>query len=202
MSTAAPEREVTPMPAGEAHVDLDRLLRHTELPETRISRRVDPAVRAIGRWSAWLWPALVLVITGNVLMRYVIGKGLIEFEELQWHFYAAGFLLTLAWCLEADAHVRIDVLSEHFAFRTRCWIELFGISFALLPFLVFVAWYSVPFIHYSFSIHEVSEAPGGLPYRWVIKAFLLVSFLVLATAAISRLTRVAAALFTRKRSAS
>jgi TRAP-type mannitol/chloroaromatic compound transport system permease small subunit len=177
---------------------LELIVHHTELPETRFSRAVDPFVRAVGRWASWLWPALVLVITVNVLLRYVIGRGLIEFEELQWHFYAAGFLLSLAWVLEADDHVRIDVLSEHFRFRTKCWVELVGLAAALLPFLAFVAWYAVPFIWYSYSIHEVSEAPGGLPYRWAIKSLLLIAFLLLIAAALARLSRVIAALFTRK----
>lgn len=180
------------------HMDLDQFLHHTELPETGFSRAVDPYIRNVGKVSSWLWPLLVLVITVNVLLRYVIGKGLIEFEELQWHFYAAGFLLALAWCLEADDHVRIDVLHEHFSFRAQCWIELVGILVALLPFLFLVAWYAVPFVHYSFTIHEISEAPGGLPYRWAIKAFLLIAFALLLVAALSRLTRVYAALFTRR----
>lgn len=193
--TDAPARH----PGGpEAHLDLDKLLHHTELPETGFSRAVDPFVRAIGQWSALLWPALVAVITVNVLLRYVMGRGLIEFEELQWHIYAVGFMFGLAWVLQLDDHVRIDVLSEHFKFRTQCWIELVGILAALLPFIALMVWFSVPFIKYSFTINEVSEAPGGLSHRWAIKAVLLASFLLLALAALSRLSRVLAALFTKK----
>jgi TRAP-type mannitol/chloroaromatic compound transport system permease small subunit len=57
-----------------------------------------------------------------------------------------------------------------------------------------VLWYSVPFIAYSFRINEVSEAPGGLPYRYLVKAFLFIGFLFLGLAAVSHLTRVIAAL--------
>lgn len=192
MST--PDR--SPVPA-EPHLDLDHLLHHTELPETRVSRVLDPLVRGIGKLSSYIWIVLVAVITVNVLLRYVVGKGLIEFEEAQWHLYAVGFMLALAWGVEADDHVRIDVISARFSFRARCWIELVGILIALAPFIVLVAWYSIPFIAYSWSVGEVSEAPGGLPFRWAIKAFLLAGFAVLGLAAFSRLTRVAAALFTR-----
>jgi TRAP-type mannitol/chloroaromatic compound transport system permease small subunit len=180
------------------HVDLDRLLHHTALPETAFSRRVDALVRGVGKLSSYLWIVLVAVITVNVLLRYVIGKGLIEFEEGQWHLYAIGFLLALAWGLEADDHVRIDVLAARFSFRTTCWIELVGIVVVLLPFLALVVWYTAPFIAYSWRVGEISEAPGGLPYRWAIKSFLLIGFVILALAALSRLTRVAAALFTRR----
>lgn len=184
--------------APPPHLDLDRLLHHTELPETGFSRAVDPFVRVVGQWSSLLWPALVAIITVNVVMRYVFGKGLIEFEELQWYVYAISFLLGLAWVLQLDDHVRIDVLSEHFKFRNQCWIELGGILIALLPFIAVVVWYAVPFVSYSFTINEISEAPGGLSHRWAIKAVLPLAFLVLGVATVSRLTRVLAALFTKQ----
>jgi TRAP-type mannitol/chloroaromatic compound transport system permease small subunit len=164
------------------------------LPQTRFARAVDPAIEWIGRSASVLWPLLVAVITINVVMRYAFGSGRIEFEEIQWHLFAAGFLLPLGWCVLLDAHVRIDVLAEHYPTRTKLWIEAACIVGWLLPFIALVSWYSVPFIAYSFRINEVSEAPGGLPYRWAIKAFLLVGFAVLGAAVVSRLTRVIAAL--------
>jgi TRAP-type mannitol/chloroaromatic compound transport system permease small subunit len=170
---------------------------HVRLPETALSRAVDPPIEWIARASAVLWPVLVAVITVNVLMRYVLGRGLIEFEEIQWHLYAAGFLLAQAWCLLVNAHVRVDVLAEHLRNRTKCWIELACLLFWLLPFVLFVLWYSLPFVAYSFRIGEISEAPGGLPYRFAIKAFLALGFLLLTAATLSRLTRVIAALRSR-----
>lgn len=190
--------DTPPSTPHEPHVDLDSLLHHTALPETRLSRPADALIRRIGRLSSYLWVVLIGVIATNVILRYVIGKGLIEFEEAQWHLYAAGFMLALAWGVESDNHVRIDVFSEHFRFRTKCWIELVGIIVALIPFVAFVSWYALPLIAYSFSVNEVSEAPGGLPYRWAIKAFLFIGFALLALAALSRLSRVWAALFTRR----
>lgn len=178
-------------------MDVDALMHHTELPATRVSRAVDPVIRAIGQASAWAWVALLLVIIANVVMRYVFQSGLILFEELQWHLYAVGFLVGIAWVLEADDHVRIDVLAERWSFRTRCWIEFAGITTFLLPFLVLVLWYSLPFVAYSFRVNEISEAPGGLPWRWAIKSVLVFAFALLACATFSRLTRVWAALFTR-----
>ena len=168
---------------------------HIDLPHTGLSRAIDPVIAWLGKASAVIWPILVIVITANVLMRYVVGRGLIEFEEIQWHLYAVGFLLAQAWAAQGDGHVRIDVFAEHYPNRTKLWIELVGILVFLLPFIAVVLWYSVPFIAYSFRINEISEAPGGLSYRWAIKAFLFIGFALLATATFSRLTRVLSALF-------
>ena len=165
------------------------------LPRTRFSEAVDPAITWIGKAASVFWPVLVLIITVNVVMRYAFGSGRIEFEEIQWHLFAIGFLLPLGWCVLIDAHVRIDVFAEHYSRRAKLWIEAACIVGWLLPFIALVVWYSIPFVAYSFRINEVSEAPGGLPYRWMIKSFLLIGFAILGLAVVSRLTRVFAELF-------
>jgi len=165
------------------------------LPHTALSRRIDPLMVAIGRWVSWTWLALLAIIVLNVLLRYAFGEGRIEFEEIQWHLYSVGFLLGMSYAYEADAHIRVDVLHERFSARTRAWIELYGIFLLLLPFIALVLIFSVPFVQQSYAVGEVSQAPGGLPYRWLMKAALPLGFLLLLLAAISRLSRVWALLF-------
>jgi len=46
----------------------------------------------------------------------------------------------------------------------------------------------------SFQLNETSAAAGGLPYRWVLKSFIVTGFVLLALAGLGRLTRVWAAL--------
>ena len=165
------------------------------LPQTALSRRVDPVIAAIGRGVSWLWLLLLIIIVGNVFMRYAFDQGRIEFEEIQWHIYSVGFLLGLSYAFQADAHIRVDVLSERLPVRWRAWLELYGIVLALLPFLFLIVWFSVPFVQQSWLLSEVSQAPGGLPYRWFIKAMLPLGFLLLTLAALSRLSRVCLFLF-------
>lgn len=166
-----------------------------ELPATSFSRIVDPLLLSIGRAVSWLWLLLLVIIVGNVLMRYVFGEGHIEFEEIQWHIYSIGFLLGLSYAYQADAHIRVDVLSERLPLRWRVWLELYGILLGLLPFLFLILWFSVPFVLQSWHMAEVSQAPGGLPYRWLIKAALPLGFILLSLAALSRLSRVWCFLF-------
>ncbi len=165
------------------------------LPETRLSRLVDPWLVKVGHWSSWLWLALTAIIVINVILRHVFNEGRIEFEEIQWHIYAAGFLLGLGYALQADAHIRVDVLHERFSPTLKAWIELYGLVLLLLPFIAVVLIYSVPFVRTSFELGEVSASPGGLPYRWAMKAVLPVGFALLLLAALARLTRLWAFLF-------
>ena len=160
-----------------------------DLPDTAFSRLVDPLIERIGNAASWLWVALLVVIVCNVLLRYAFAQGRIEFEEIQWHLYSAGFMLGLSYALKADAHVRVDVLHERFAPTTQAWIDLYGLILCVLPFVALMLIYGVPFVADSFATGEVSSSPGGLPYRWAIKSVLLVGFALLGLAAVSRLTR-------------
>jgi TRAP-type mannitol/chloroaromatic compound transport system permease small subunit len=185
----------TPDIGERPHVDIEHLIHHIELPHTRLSSVLDAIVRGIGNTVSWIWVVLVAVIVVNVTLRYVFGEGRIEFEELQWHLYAIGFLIGLSYCIQNDSHIRIDIFQEHFRPRTKAWIELFGILIFLIPYTAVVLVYAPPFIEYSIRTNEVYSAPGGLPYRWAIKSVMFLAYLLILTAAVSRLSRACALLF-------
>jgi TRAP-type mannitol/chloroaromatic compound transport system permease small subunit len=165
------------------------------LPKTHLSNAIDGLIQRIGELASWLWLVLLVTIIVNVALRYLFGRGYILFEELQWHLYGAAWLLALAFVFKNDAHVRIDVLAARWRPRARAWIELLGILFLLLPFALFVVIEAVPFTVTAYRLNEISPSPGGLPHRWIIKAFIPLGFGLLALAAFARLLRCAALLF-------
>ncbi len=165
------------------------------LPETVFSRHIEAALKAIANAASWVWLLLLVVIVGNVILRYVFSEGRIEFEEIQWHLYSIGFLLGLSYALVVDAHVRVDVVSSRLKPHHQVWLEFYGIILALLPFIFLMIWFAIPFVYASWAIGEVSQAPGGLPFRWLIKGVLPVSFVLLLLAALARLSRLTAYLF-------
>jgi TRAP-type mannitol/chloroaromatic compound transport system permease small subunit len=168
-----------------------------DFPRTAISDAIDALVGALHYVINWIWVLLVLLIVTNVVLRYVLRTNFIAMEELQWHLFAVGFMIGLAYAIKADGHVRVDVLADRFRRRTRAWIEMLGILLFILPLCGIMLYWGWPFVLRSWTINEVSAAPGGLPYRWVIKSVILVAFALIGLAAISRLTRVSAFLFGR-----
>ncbi|NVJ55809.1 MAG: TRAP transporter small permease subunit [Vibrionaceae bacterium] len=180
-----------------AYVNPDDLIHHTTLPETKISLMFDALIKHVGDLFSWVWILLVGVIISNVVMRYVFHNGLIEFEEIQWHLYSLGWLVGLSYCFVADEHVRVDLIHDRMSLVTQAWVELLGMLFLLLPFIVLVIIYAVPFVLYSWEVKEISDAPGGLPYRWAIKAALFAGFALLWLASISRFSRIISLLHTR-----
>ena len=171
------------------------------LPHTRLSRLVDPLIEKLGRWVSWVWLLLMVTIVCNVLLRYSFSEGRIELEELQWHMYSAGFLLTLGYALLGDAHIRVDVVHERLSPRHQAWIELYGMLLLLFPFVALILIYAIPFVASSYALSEVSQSPGGLPLRWLIKAALPLGFVLLLLAALSRFSRVWVFLFGGERDA-
>lgn len=165
------------------------------LPRNRLSNAIDTVIVAAGDTASWLWPILVAVTVAQVVLRYGFGQGSVMLEELQWHIYALGFMIGLSYCADVDRHVRVDVIAEKWPLRTRGWIELAGLAFFLLPFAVIVAIEGVPYAKSAFDFKEVSAAPGGLPFRWILKSVITIAFVLLALTAFSRLTRCMTLLF-------
>ena len=164
------------------------------LPETAFSRGVHRLIAGFGEIGSALWTVLVAVIVVQVVARYAFGRGSIMMEELQWHLYAIGFMLGLSFTEISERHVRIDVFAERWSPRVRLWIEAVGLAGLMLTFCAVVLWFAVPFAATAFKLGEVSAAPGGLPYRWFLKSFIVTAFALLALAGLARLQRVVIAL--------
>lgn len=157
--------------------------------QTGLSDTMDNIVLGFGRFLSWANGILVLVIVLQVTLRYGFGRGLVLLEELEWHLYGLAFMFGLSYALVTDAHVRVDIIHGRFSKRTQAWIEILGILFILMPFIVLLIIYGIEFFYDSWSHHESSSAPMGLCCRWAIKAVIPLSFGMLGFAAFSRLIR-------------
>ena len=164
------------------------------LRDTSLARWLDRIVYAAGEVFHWIWIVLLAVIIVNVVLRYVFSRGMIELEELQWYLYAVGWLIGLSYTFVSDDHVRVDLLHEKLSYKGRLWLEMAGLLLLFLPFVLFVIIYAVPFVELSWKANERSTSANGLPARWLVKGFLLFSFVLLLLAGISRLLRVLASM--------
>lgn len=160
-----------------------------------IGLRIETSMNRIGAALSWIWLFLIAVIVVSVILRFVFGIGRIELEELQWHLYAMGFLFGIVGCAIQDRHVRVDVIRERLTARTRDWVDFYGILLFQIPLVILVLWSALPFVAESFAMSEESASAGGLPYRWLLKSILPISFLMLGVASLNRLIEVARRLF-------
>ena len=83
-----------------------------EQPEykPKLSMTLDGIVRFVGDLTSWLCILLVVAIIVQVILRYVLGRGLVVLEELQWHFYGIMIMIAIPYGMITDSHIRLDLL--------------------------------------------------------------------------------------------
>ncbi len=167
----------------------------SELPTNSLSRLLDSIVVAVGRLSSWLWLAVLIVVLTNVFSRFVLAAGSIALEELSWHLFGIAMMLTLGYAVVRDDHVRVDVLREKFSLRTQAIIELAGILLLALPIVFLMIDALIPYAYKAFVYNERSQAPSGLPYRFIFKSALSLGLILVAIALFSRALRCMTLLF-------
>ena len=160
----------------------------------KFSDGIDALIRGIGHTVMWTNVALIFVIILQVVLRYGFGHGLVLLEELQWHLYALGIMFGASYAQMLDSHIRVDIIHARLSPKWRLRWDLFGIVFLLLPFIIVIFHQSLDFVYESWRVNERSDAPLGLPWRWLIKGVIPVSFGLLLLATVSRAVRVIASL--------
>lgn len=146
-------------------------------------------VSGVGHVVMYINGILVFVIVLQVLLRYLFGRGLVALEELQWYLWAVAFLFGLSYCVANNSNIRMDLLCKRLSDRSREWMDAVGILFLVVPFVVVVFVHGIDFFHHSFQLGEDSDAPMGLPYRWIIKSFVPICMAMMGVAAVARLIR-------------
>ncbi|AJD52394.1 TRAP transporter small permease subunit [Thalassospira xiamenensis] len=155
------------------------------LPEPFPDRVLGYIVDFAGWAAALSGLALVLVVGGNVLLRYVFNTGSVAMQELEWHLVSPIALLGMAYGMRHGGHVRVDFLYDRLSDRARAMIDLF--SAVLMVILgAAIIWFAIPYVSQSIMMGEGSPDPGGLPYRFLLKAFIPVGFGLLFVQAIAQ----------------
>ena len=126
---------------------------------------------------------LLLLLTANVfydvIMRYFLHNSSVAMQEMEWHLFGVIFLIGIPVALLDEGHVRVDFLYDRFTLRTKAVINIIGTVFFLLPLALLIFFGSLDFVVDAYEINEISQDPGGLPYRWFIKAMIPASFALL-----------------------
>jgi TRAP-type mannitol/chloroaromatic compound transport system permease small subunit len=153
-----------------------------------LSRLIDRLSEFVGRWVAWLVLAAVLISAANATVRKIFNYSSNAFLEIQWYLFAAVFLLAAGYTLMRQEHVRIDVILSHLSKRTQIWIDIFGICFFLLPFVVVATDLAMPVVMRAYHSGEMSGNAGGL-IRWPVYALLPLGLTLLGVQGISELIK-------------
>lgn len=144
---------------------------------------IDASVAMIGRIVGITALAGLMTITIlDVVLRKFARIASPQLQDLEWQLFFAAVLVGFSFAMVRDAHVRVDMLRDRMSERLRSWIELAGFALAAAPLCLILIWYGISFAHDAFAVGERARAALGLPYRWIIKAFIPFGFLLLLAA--------------------
>lgn len=143
-----------------------------EKTEKTINRLVDK----VGIILAFVLILLVFNVAFDVMMRYLFHASSVGMQELEWHLFGIIFLFGIGVALQHEAHVRVDFLYDRMSVKTKSLINIGGTLLFLMPLSLLIFFGSFAFVGDAYISHEISEDPGGLHFRWIIKSMIPVSF--------------------------
>ena len=151
----------------------------------KITGSIDFINEWVGRGVAWTTFGLVLVVFTDVVMRYLFNTSYVFTQELEWHIFSFIFLVGAGYTLLHDGHVRVDIFYQVVGPKAQAWINLVGVIFFLIPGCYLIIQTSTEFALSSWDVLEGSSDPGGIPFRFIIKGFIPLGFLLLLLQGIS-----------------
>lgn len=141
---------------------------------------LDTLTNIIAIITAIILLILVALVVYDASLRYLFSEGSTALQELQWHFFDVVILLSIAYTLKHNAHVRVDIFYDHFSEKKKLLVNMISHIFFILPFAFLIVYISLGFVEMSFMQHESSSDPGGLGQRWIVKALIPFSFILLS----------------------
>ncbi|MBU3747537.1 MAG: hypothetical protein RL109_2325 [Pseudomonadota bacterium] len=164
-----------------------------------LADRIERLLQRVASWGSWAFIACIVVITIDVITRkmgfQVPGLGSTRLQELEWQLHTLLFSTWLGYAYVRNAHVRIDVFTGGMEATRKIKLELICCLFVAIPYLAIALPYSHSFFMTSFLQGESSEAPNGIPYRWIVKFFLYGGLILVALGVATVMSRCIVALY-------
>jgi len=148
---------------------------------------IDTITKYVAYLTAFILAALVILVVYDATSRYLFSAGSTALQELEWHFFDVVILLSIAYTLRNNAHVRVDIFYEKFSQKTKALVNIISFLFFVLPLSFLIIYIGIGFVELSFVQHEASSDPGGLKYRWIVKSLMPLAFVLLALQAFKEL---------------
>jgi TRAP-type mannitol/chloroaromatic compound transport system permease small subunit len=153
-----------------------------------LSRGIDALSAAFGKVADWMVAAACLISAANAVIRYSLSNSSNAWLEAQWYLLAGMVMLGASYTLFRNEHVRVDLLYSNYSARTRLHVDIFGMTFFLLPATILLTWMTWPFFVTSWLSDEGSSNAGGL-LRWPVKLVLPLGFLLLTLQGFSEIIK-------------
>ena len=154
---------------------------------SNIAKWINQLNYRVGQMISWLTLLLVALVISVVLFRYFLGIGSIAIQESVSYVHAIIFMLGLAYTLQRDGHVRVDIFYREFSARRKVLVDLLGTALFLLPFCGLILFSSWDYVMASWSIKETSSETGGIAAVYLLKTLMIIMPATLALQGIAQI---------------
>lgn len=120
----------------------------------------------------------------TIYSRYVNALG----DSVQ-YVHAIIFMVGVSYALKQGDHVRIDIVYRKLKPRERAWVNIICYLTLFFPLFIFLLVMSTPYVMNSWNVLESSARPGGLPFIYLLKTFLLIMPAMMILQGIAQLLR-------------
>jgi len=157
-------------------------------------RTVDGISRFFGAIAAALVIVLVALMLYDVVLRYLFNAPTIWGNDLNTWLMGASFVLSIAYAMSTDSHVRVDLLYDQ---RTRPrirYFDLVGLTLIILPTVACVTVGLYDHFMTAYQSGERSGSGGWNPIVWPFKLILLIGFAIFTLQIVAEIIKRAASL--------
>lgn len=149
----------------------------------KLENGMNSVIGVVGRIISILLLLMICNVFFDVVMRYFFHNSSVGMQEMEWHLFSLVFLFGISVALKDEGHVRVDFLYEKYSAKTKALVNIGGTLLFLLPLALLVSTGSYDYVVDAYTSGEISEDPGGLTHRWIIKGMIPLSFSFLVFAA-------------------
>ena len=141
-------------------------------------RAADRVSYLCGVLAAVLVIVLVVLMLYDVLLRYAFNAPTTWGNDLNTFLMGGSFVLSIAYALSTDAHVRVDLLYNE---RTRprlAYVDLVGMTLIVLPAVAWISWGLLVHLEDGIRTGERTGSGGWNPVVWPFRAVMLLGFVI------------------------
>jgi TRAP-type mannitol/chloroaromatic compound transport system permease small subunit len=157
-------------------------------------RVADRISHVSGMLAAVLVIVLVVLMLYDVLLRYAFNAPTTWGNDLNAFLMGGSFVLSIAYAMSTDAHVRVDLLYNE---RTRprlAYVDLIGLTLIVLPAVVIISWGLLIHLQDGIRTGERTGSGGWNPVVWPFRAVMLIGFVIFAIQIVAEIVKRIAAI--------
>ena len=143
----------------------------------------------VGKSFSWCIVVLMFGTCYEVIMAYVFNAPTLWNFDLSMQMYGAILMMSGAYCLATESHVRGDVIYRLFKPQTQAWVDLTLYFIFFFPGVLALVFYGYEYAAFSWKLKESSWSSPAQIQIYMVKALIPAAGVTLTIQGVSEVFR-------------